>query len=607
VAALSATDAWAVGYIGTSNPAQTLIEHWDGTAWSRVSSPSPDPTGKNLTSVSAVSPNDIWAVGYRGVAGGGTSQTLILHWDGSTWTVVSSPNPGAGNGNNSLYAVAARAANDVWAVGYYSTTFGGVNQTLIVHWDGTAWNVVPSPNPNNNGRLYGVALAGATEVWAVGYYGGTGTPTDQTLTEHWNGTAWTVVSSPNPGQNGNGFNRLFAVAAVGAGDVWAVGQYSSGDPSHALTLHWDGTAWAVIANGASYSLEAIAARAGDDVWAVGWGPNQTLSAHWNGTAWSVVFTPWYGSATLSGVAISTASEVWATLRDGGVNTAFEHYSDPCAPPPSPTVTTTPTDRATPTPLCCTATRTATPTDTATPTPLCCTVTPTDSPTATSTPCLLLFTDVPPGSTFYDFVRCLACRGVLSGYPCGGPGEPCPGSYFRPATNLTRGQAAKIVSAAAGYEEPVPPDRQTFSDVPPAGTFWVWVERIASRAIISGYPCGGPGEGCDPLQRPYFRPNNNVTRGQLAKIVAGGANMQDPVPSTQWTFQDVPPGATFWTWIERLTSRQIIGGYPCGGPGEPCVAPLDRPYYRANNAVTRGQAAKIVANSFWPGCETPRRP
>ena len=114
--------------------------------------------------------------------------------------------------------------------------------------------------------------------------------------------------------------------------------------------------------------------------------------------------------------------------------------------------------------------------------------------------------MPVGSTFYDYIRCLACRGIVGGYPCGGPGEPCPGQYYRPGNNVTRGQVSKIVSESAGFADAVPSTQQTFEDVPTGSTFWLWIERLSSRGIIGGYPCGGPFEPCvAPGNRPYFRP------------------------------------------------------------------------------------------------------
>jgi hypothetical protein len=126
--------------------------------------------------------------------------------------------------------------------------------------------------------------------------------------------------------------------------------------------------------------------------------------------------------------------------------------------------------------------------------------------------------------------------------------------------------------------------------------------MASRGIIGGYPCGGEFEPCGSGDRPYFRPNANATRGQISKIVSEAAGYDDP-PQRQ-TFQDVPVGSTFHVWIERLVSRNIMGGYPCGGTNEPCIPPDDRPYFRPNNNATRGQTSKIVANTFYPNCVTP---
>ncbi len=222
-----------------------------------------------------------------------------------------------------------------------------------------------------------------------------------------------------------------------------------------------------------------------------------------------------------------------------------------------------------------------------------------------TPCPVQFVDVPATNTFYAVVRCLACRGIVGGYPCGGPGEPCPGNYYRPNNNVTRGQVSKIVSESAGFHDVVPSSQQTFEDVPPGSTFALWVERLSGRAIINGYACGGPFEPCiSPNNRPYFRPNNNVTRGQLSKITSGAAGWTE-TPTGQ-TFADAPPGSTFYLYIERVASRGIVNGYPCGGAFEPCVPPGNRPYFRPNSDATRGQMAKIAANAFYPNCSTPQQ-
>ena len=110
----------------------------------------------------------------------------------------------------------------------------------------------------------------------------------------------------------------------------------------------------------------------------------------------------------------------------------------------------------------------------------------------------------------------------------------------------------------------------------------------------------------PENRPYFRPNAGATRGQLTKIASEAAGFTDTIPNTQYSFTDVEPGHTFWVYIERLLLNRpdAIAGYPCGGPFEPCDSE-NRPYFRPNNGVTRGQASKIVANTFFQGCNPPR--
>jgi hypothetical protein len=180
------------------------------------------------------------------------------------------------------------------------------------------------------------------------------------------------------------------------------------------------------------------------------------------------------------------------------------------------------------------------------------------------------------------------RDIISGYADG---------TFRPNNPVTRGQLAKIVANSAGMNEAI--SGQTFQDVPPSNSFYAQVERMSRRGIISGYPCGAAGEPCiGPTNRPYFRVNAGATRGQITKIVSNAAGYSEPV--TGQRFQDVPPTHTFYEWIQRLAARGIMGGYTCGGVGEPCGPGL-RPYFRPSNEATRAQVSKIVANTFFPTC------
>lgn len=138
-----------------------------------------------------------------------------------------------------------------------------------------------------------------------------------------------------------------------------------------------------------------------------------------------------------------------------------------------------------------------------------------------TPATGTFEDVVPGSTFYPYVETLAARGLVNGYACGGPGEPCipPGNqpYFRPNNPISRAQISKIVVLAAGWPLLNPAD-STFEDVVTGSTFYPYVETAFSRGIITGYACGNPEPCMPPGDKPYFRPNSNASRAQISKLV-----------------------------------------------------------------------------------------
>ena len=208
-------------------------------------------------------------------------------------------------------------------------------------------------------------------------------------------------------------------------------------------------------------------------------------------------------------------------------------------------------------------------------------------------CPMNFSDVPPGSTFYPYVLCLYCRNIIGGYSDG---------TFRPNYNVTRGQLSKIVSESAGFNGP--PGSQLFEDVQPGTTYYTYVNRLAEFGYISGYPCGGPGEPCSQEMYRYFRPNGPATRGQIAKIVSQAAGWFDPAGNQ--IFEDVPPGSTFYDYIQRLSMHNAVTGYACGGAGEPCNPPNNRPYFRPDNLTTRGQLSKIDVYAFFPSCIPPAK-
>ncbi len=313
-AAVAANDVWAVGAFTSPSTGQyqPFTEHFNGTKWSVVSTPAlPSGSFGQLMGVAAVAGNDVWAVGVTG--NGSPFSPLIEHFDGTKWSIVSSPS----SANGTLNAVKALSARDVWAVG---------TGNLIEHFDGTRWSVVPSPNAGS-GNLYGVSGTSSSDVWAVGSIG------RHTGVEvlHFNGTAWSVVAAPSPAFD----SSLRSVVALAPNNVWAVGATDVG-PTRTLIEHWDGTSWSVVASpnssGTSNVLIGVAAVSANDILAVGTfqdpatGFQRTLTEHWNGTSWSVVASPNSGAGhnALNGVTALSDGTVVAVGYGGDSSGNFNN-------------------------------------------------------------------------------------------------------------------------------------------------------------------------------------------------------------------------------------------------------------------------------------------
>jgi hypothetical protein len=216
VAAVSATDVWAVGSRPTPDGPGILVQHWNGRQWSFVAAPAQPPTDFNaLTGLAVVNARDIWAVGSRG---DDFDEPLVEHWDGTAWRVVGVPEPPqpdpADPQGVGLVAVTAVAANDVWAVG---------ESGLIEHFDGHVWRIVNGPGAPAGTRWNAVSARSAGDVWAVGRSGAAA------LSAHWDGRAWRLVPVPT-GQS------LDGVVAARSGGTTAVGTTST---TRALILHND--------------------------------------------------------------------------------------------------------------------------------------------------------------------------------------------------------------------------------------------------------------------------------------------------------------------------------------------------------------------------------
>jgi hypothetical protein len=236
VAADSSIDAWAVGFEFAGSADRTLVERWNGTKWSAVASPNVGSGSNDLRGVAAISPTDAWAVGQSVDV---NLSPLAEHWDGTAWTVVPTPTP---LGGGRLNSVAAASTNDVWAVG---AAGDGDDAALVEHWNGSVWSIVATPAIFGDALLSSVNAVSASDVWAVGSQG------SQTLTEHWNGTSWSIVISPNPLPTTKGNNFLTGVSALSSTDVWAVGStldFTLGELEQTVTLHWDGAVWSVVSS-----------------------------------------------------------------------------------------------------------------------------------------------------------------------------------------------------------------------------------------------------------------------------------------------------------------------------------------------------------------------
>jgi len=246
-------------------------------------------------------------------------------WAASVWTLSSSPNRGADF--NRLNAVTAVSSSDAWAVGLARNAPTGQWRTLTEHFDGTAWRLVASPNVGSStNELDAVDAASGTDAWAVGQeFSGSA---ERTLAEHFDGVTWSVVPTPNVGAANN---DLRGVAVVSSSDVWAVGS-SLGAVIQPMVQHFDGTAWSVVpvpAPAGGGFLRAVAAVSSNDVWAVGGvgdDGDATLAEHWNGTAWSIVATPSsIFEDSLSAITVGSATDIWAAGNNGS-STLTEHWN-----------------------------------------------------------------------------------------------------------------------------------------------------------------------------------------------------------------------------------------------------------------------------------------
>ncbi|HEU5333828.1 MAG TPA: hypothetical protein VFU73_13705 [Actinocrinis sp.] len=318
--------AWAVGYadLFPSHNSHTVVQRWDGHQWAAVSTPALGEQVDSFNGVAASSDSDVWAVGLTSTdpaahgapVSGYTDSTLIEHWDGTRWTALDvAERPRLPSDDAILNAAAAVDRTNAWAVGRVANT------ALIEHWDGTRWSVPPSPDLHSDktgGLLFDVKGVSATDVWAVGKNSTAGR--GGCLIEHYDGSAWSVVTCPVPAAERTA--ALLTVAGVSPKDLWAVGYYTTGvsdtsQTAHSLIEHFDGAKWSTVPSPSvalgtglvaqtSDELRTVAARSSNDVYAVS---SAGVVIHWDGTRWTRTSTRLPGY--VDGMVAQPGGDIWA--------------------------------------------------------------------------------------------------------------------------------------------------------------------------------------------------------------------------------------------------------------------------------------------------------
>jgi hypothetical protein len=348
VSASGVDEAWTVGFFADEKAvASPLVEHWNGSAWTQVPVQEPPEEQVKLNGVDDLAPNDAWAVGERFPDGEdfavpSSSRTLIEHWNGTAWSIVPSPSPATGVGDSDvLRAISGTGPDDLWAAGYALNEEEHRVELVFEHWNGREWSLASSPTDaleaNEPVQLAtAITAISPDDVWAVGIEATN--IKQETLSAHWNGTEWSLVPTPNVTKPGDVENQLTGVSAAGANHVWASGYASNVKGENKLlpyVLSWNGTSWTLTKTpnkGSEGSrLNAIQALSPSDVWTVGQtqennGDIDTLTDQFNGSSWKIVTSPqpgWklFGGGALDAVTSAGGESLFAAGTD--------HIKDQC--------------------------------------------------------------------------------------------------------------------------------------------------------------------------------------------------------------------------------------------------------------------------------------
>jgi hypothetical protein len=311
IAKMPAGGVWAVGDRVSPQSSRfiaPLIEHWTGTRWVAQVLPGHQ---TNLLSAYAPARNNLWTAGFFKVGIGALETVPVIdHFNGKTWTIVSAPRPAS----SVLTAINGTSGTDIWAVGRQVAHAGAIS--LIEHYDGHAWTRVASPSPATDYLDLGaVAAITPSNVWIAGDYSGSDS-VFRTLIEHYDGRTWSIVPSPNLG---SGSNYLTALT-VFDGRPWVVGRAFDGTNYRPTAMHWTGSAWSghlLPESGTSDEALNAIVTVGRTLWTVGSkssaaGTQRTLTMRYRDRKWTVVTSPNLGPHdNVLYAAVASGKTVWA--------------------------------------------------------------------------------------------------------------------------------------------------------------------------------------------------------------------------------------------------------------------------------------------------------
>jgi len=294
---------------------KALAERWNGTRWS--TQPIPTVAGASLSAVSCTSPSACIAVGMS------PSGTLAERWNGTRWTIQPIPNPAGAHGSG-LLGISCTSASDCMAAGAYFTTASQSSpvRPLTERWNGTRWTILTTPNPVGSVQTFlgGISCTSPSACTAVGeQHSASGIA--RTAAERWNGTAWTVQPTPNP--SGTQSAIFSGVNCTAPSACLAVG----GSDQGTLAERWNGSAWTIDPTPnppGGGQLNGVSCRGASACTAIGFtftsAGGMLLAERWNGTTWSIQPTPLIPAAHDMGLpAIACVTKSWCTAVGGDEN------------------------------------------------------------------------------------------------------------------------------------------------------------------------------------------------------------------------------------------------------------------------------------------------